>query len=215
MARIHIYSDESGDFGFSPAGSAYFMVTTATMSECTIGDRLHALRLDLIQQGIDLEFFHARDDQYTVRKLVYDLIAASDVRFDCTMLEKRKTYSYLACDHLRFYKTATYLHYKHLVPLVANRSDDLMVVSSSLQISGKKAAVHEAIRDVILQTSQAKSFVTAFHQNRVDPCLQIADYVGWAIQRKMESGDDTWFSIIERNVESMFEPYKYGTKILY
>jgi hypothetical protein len=84
-----------------------------------------------------------------------------------------------------------------------------------LQISGKKAAVHDAIRDVVQQTSQARKFVTAFHENKVDACLQVADYVGWAIQRKMEMADDSWFRLVEHNIETVFEPFKFGSKTLY
>ena len=45
-----------------------------------------------------------------------------------------------------------------------------------------------AVRDVVEQLVEARSYRTAFWPAQADPCLQAADYVTWAIQRKHEAG---------------------------
>jgi len=70
------------------------------MSDCTLGDRLLALRRDGMA-GIDRQAFHAKADRYSVKQMVYRLIAESDVRIDTTALEKAKTRPHVAADGLQ------------------------------------------------------------------------------------------------------------------
>lgn len=67
------------------------------MEDCSVGDRLLALRRELAWSGVQLDQFHATSDKQRVRDRVFDLLAASDFRFDVTILDKRKTYGGLAC----------------------------------------------------------------------------------------------------------------------
>lgn len=217
MARVFIFSDEAGDFTFRRVAGAsnYFLVTTVTMSDCSVGDSLQALQRELAWQGIVIESFHATNDFPRVRKKVYDLMAGADIRIDVTALEKPKTEPHISKDPWYFYKLASFLHFKYVVPRVATRSDDLMVVASALQMKKKKQALHAAVRDVVTQVSPTHRFVTAFLQNNTDPCLQLADYAAWAAQRKLERHDDMWFNMIAHKVRSVFEPFDSGPTTYY
>jgi hypothetical protein len=217
MARVHIFSDEAGDFTFRHGAgiSEYFIIATVTLDTCSIGDKLRELQRELAWSGQVLENFHAVDDRPNVRRYVYDLIAKSSVRIDATALHKPKAQPHLVQDHVHFYKMANYLHYKYVIPRVASSTDDLMVVASSLQIKRKKHAVATAVGDVVRQVSPTRKFVTAFFRNDTDPCLQIADYAAWAIQRKLERGDDSYYKLVEHNVKSVFEPWAIGKTIYY
>lgn len=212
MARVFIFSDEAGDFTFRrvPGASGWFLIATVTMSDCSVGDRLQALQRELAWQGIVIESFHATSDFPAVRKQVYGLMSQADIRIDVTALEKRKAEPAIAQDPSYFYKLASFLHFKYVIPRVATRSDDLMVVASALSMKKKKAALHTAVRDVVTQVSPTRRFVTAFLQNRTDPCLQLADYAAWAAQRKLERNDDSWFSLIAPQVRSLFKPFDTG-----
>ena len=212
-----MFSDESGDFTFRtvPGASRYFLIATVTMSDCSIGDDLQALQRELAWQGTVIESFHASQDKNPVRDQVYDLIAQSNIRIDATALDKRKTEPSIASNPAYFYKLANFLHFKYVVPRVTTRTDDLMVVASSLQMKKKKGALHEAVRDVVYQVSPTHRFVTAFLSNATDPCLQLADYAAWAVRRKLEANDAHWYNIISNNVLSVFEPFATGTTLYY
>ena len=75
------------------------------------------------------------------------------------------------------------------------------MVASSLQIKRKrkstKAGVHEAITEVVNQVSPTVTCHCAFSPAATDPCLQVADYLTWAIQRKYESEDTRSYDLIE------------------
>jgi hypothetical protein len=117
------------------------------MSDCSVGDKLQALQRELAWQGIVIESFHATNDFPAVRRQVYDLMAQADIRIDVTALEKPKTEPAIAQSPWYFYKLASFLHFKYVIPRVATRSDDLMVVASALSMKKKKAVLHTAVRD--------------------------------------------------------------------
>lgn len=162
-----------------------------------------------------IEAFHAVADKPNVRAQVYDLIAQSAIRIDATALDKTKTDPKIATRPHYFYKLASFLHFKYVIPRIATKADDLMVVASALQMKKKKDALHQAVRDVVHQVSPTRRFVTAFVQNKTDPCLQLADYAAWAIQRKLERGDGNWFDLVSHKVETVFEPFEHGRNTYY
>ncbi len=154
-----------------------------------------------------------------MRDRVFALIAESDVRFDATILDKRKALDRLRDDPLYFYKLAWYLHFKYVAPGIADARDELLVVASSLQIKRKqktsKAAIHKAVQEVVNQVSPTVTCHCAFSPASTDPCLQAADYLTWAIQRKHEGSDTRSYELIEHLVSSEFEPFKIGSTLFY
>jgi hypothetical protein len=218
MTQVFVFADEAGDFAFKRTASAsrYFILGTVTMTDCAVGTELLNLRRDLALRGrFVLQEFHASHDKQRVRDLVFNVLQKSPIRIDATILDKTKTQDHLRSNHLRFYKEAWFLHFKYVAQQVAGASDDLLVAASSLQIKRKKAAIHDAVLDVVQQVSPTVYFQTAFWSTVSDPCLQIADYATWAIQRKYESNDLRSYNLILSKVASEFEPFKLGAKTFY
>jgi hypothetical protein len=55
-----------------------------------------------------------------------------------------------------------------------------------------------ALEDVVDQSAWwCKSYQAAFWPAESDPCLQIADYVTWAVQRKYQQQDERSYELIE------------------
>jgi len=217
MSRVYVFGDEAGDLVFQRGvgRSQYFVIGTATMGDCALGDDLTKLRRELAWQGMQLEMFHATADKQRVRNRVFDLIANADVRIDATILDKTKAQDHLRVDPLYFYKEAWYLHFKYVAPRVCGTLDDLFVVASSLQIQRRRQAVKHAVADVVRQVSPTAVFHTAFFSAMSDPCLQVADYATWAVQRRWESDDDRSYELIKHKVKSTFEPFETGQTIYY
>lgn len=217
VGRVYVFGDEGGDLAFrrKVGVSRYFIIGTATAGDCSLGANLLELRRELAWRGTQLEMFHASSDKQRVRDRVFDLIAGSNIRVDATILEKVKTQDHLRANPLQFYKEAWFLHFKYVAPRVCSPLDDLFVVASSLQIASKKTAVKHAVADVVSQVSPTAVFHTAFFSAVSDPCLQIADYVTWAVQRKWESNDSRSYDLIRHLVRSSFEPFAVGKTIYY
>jgi hypothetical protein len=220
MSRVYVFGDEAGDLAFKPASppgiSRYFIIGTVAMDDCSIANKLIELRREFAWNGLHLDEFHATVDKQRVRDRVYETISEHDLRFDATILDKRKAYPYTYSDPLYFYKLAWYLHFKDLAPAIADAKDELLVVASSLQIKRKKktskAAIHKAVTEVVNQVSPTVICHCAFTPAKTDPCLQVADYMTWAVQRKFEMSDERSYDLIKNQVSSIYQPFIRGTK---
>ena len=213
MARKHVFADEAGNFDFSRKGSRYFVLTTITVDDFTIGDELQQLRRDLGWRGVELRGeFHATTDSQAVRNEVYAVIARHDFRIDATILEKAKAMTHLQQDEIRFYQTAWFLHMKYVAPRITTQDDELFVVGASLGTRAKQDSFHKAIFEVVGQTAHTTQFKTAAWSAACEPCLQVADYCCWAIQRKWERNDSRSYDLIRDRIVSEFDVFRRGAK---
>jgi hypothetical protein len=110
---------------------------------------------------------------------------------------------------------AWYLHFKHVAPDVANSTDRLFVVASSLGTKKKRGTFHEAVDDVVRQVARCASHRVAFWPVQSDPCLQVADYCTWAIQRRWERGDTRSYDLIKSKIATEFDAWEIGRKHFY
>lgn len=218
MARLYVFGDEAGNFDFrrTNGASAHFIVATVSIDGCEIGHELLELRRELAYQGAALEStFHATQDPQIVRDEVFRLIQSHEFRVDATILEKAKTLPRLQRDTERFYKTAWFMHLKHVLPRVATKKDELLVVVASIGTKKRQRGIRLGIEDVVDQSVPLNHWEVAFWPCASDPCLQIADYCTWAIQRKWERGDERSYALIADKVKTEFAPFRMGSTTYY
>ena len=211
MALRYVFADEAGNFDFSPSGSRYFTLTSIVLDGCGIGDALLGLRRELGRRGVELrDGFHATEDKQAVRDEVFRLISDYDFRIDATIFEKAKTMPHRREDEMKFYKTTWFYHLKYLIPRIATVEDELFIVGASLSLRKKQQRVQEAIADVVGTTAGSIPFQTAAWSASSEPCLQVADYCSWAIQRKWERMDTRSYALIEGKIRSEFDIFRWG-----
>jgi hypothetical protein len=107
VAQVYVFGDEAGDLVFTKSAgvSRYFILGTVTMHDCAIGMELLNLRRELALRGhFTLSEFHAKNDKWRVRDLVFDVMRRSQIRIHLTILDKTKTQDQLRAAPLRFYK---------------------------------------------------------------------------------------------------------------
>lgn len=212
MADRYVFSDEAGNFDFSRGQGAtrYFILGTVTADDCRFGDRLLQLRRELGWRGSHLDkVFHATEDPQAIRDEVFATIRDEDLRIDATILEKSKAQQHLQSESA-LYKMAWFLHFKHVAPRITDSDDRLFVVASRLGTKKKRGGFHSAVDEVVEQVSPCASHRVAFWPADSDPCLQVADYCTWAIQRKWERDDLRSYDLIADKVESEFDAWSVG-----
>ena len=217
MPRHYVFADEAGCFTFeNKAGaSKYFILCTVTMPDCSVGNALLNLRRELAWRGLPLgEYFHCCNDKQSVRDAVFEEILKHDFHIQATVMEKRKTQTQLRITRDRFYKYAWFYHFKHGIPAMIPQGHDILVTAASLGTRKEKLSFTNAIADVMNQTAQAK-WNADFTPAAADPCLQVADYCAWAIQRKWESNDTRSFSLIESRLKYHYDLFGKGTTFYY
>ena len=216
--RKYIYADESGNFDFSRNQKAtrYFILTTVLMEDHAIAAELLDLRRELVWNGVRIGGgFHATEDKQLVRNLVFDILDRHEFRVDATLLEKAKAAPRLRTSDMRFYKYAWFYHMKYVAPHIATTTDELMVIAASVSTRQKMKTFHDAINDVMDQVSPTSSLECAMWPAATDPCLQVADYCSWAIQRKWEGGDSRPYDRISDKIKTVYDLFGRGTVVYY
>lgn len=219
--RRFVFADEAGDFEFARKNnvSKYFIVCAVVFENCEIGHELLRLRRDLMWDGIEMDsYFHATKDTQFVRDKVYELLSKFDFEIYAQILEKSKAEPQTRESIPRFYKYAWLYLLRHSMPKIVSRNEDqLMVTAASIGVKKQQADFSDAVCDVLKQTQRvdAGSWRTAFCSSASDPCLQVADYCTWAIQRKWERGDSRSYNLIKSKIKYEFDTWRRGTRHYY
>jgi Protein of unknown function (DUF3800) len=218
MPRKYIFTDEAGDFAFKrgPNVSNYFIVCSVTLDTCDVGETLLRLRRELAWEKMPIgDCFHAAEDRQGVRDRVFAAVRNEHFRVDATILEKAKAQAHIRKTDDTFYKYAWWYHFKHIGPQVAYRADELHINTASVGTKKGQAIYTNAVNNVVQQVLSGVKWVTTFTPAACDPCLQLADYCTWAIQRKWEKNDERSYALIQGRIASEFNLWRTGRTYYY
>ena len=214
MTRAFVFADEAGDFAFKRGDNAsrYFIVCTVRLDDCNIGADLLSLRRDMVWRGDPVgPHFHATTDKQVIRDQVYDLLAKEDFRVDATILEKAKAQPQTRVHKGTFYQYAWFYHLKGVGPTLLRDKTELLVSAAAIGTKKGQAIFTNAVNKVVQQTIQRQQWRTCFPPAAADPCLQIADYCAWALQRKWERGDERSYDLIKKKIATEYDLWRRGT----
>jgi hypothetical protein len=206
VATIYLFGDEAGNFDFSarPGAGRYFMLATVTMGSWQAGDRIQALRRRLAWRGVHLgAVLHASEDPQAVRDEVFQTVGRCELRIDATIIDKTTVPAELRDPH-RLYRYAWHEHFRRIAADIARPGDRLLAVASDLGTRKRRGAFHLAVDDAVRSAARCSHRV-AFWPNVSEPCLVVADYCTWAIQRKWERGDERSYELIATKITTEIE----------
>jgi hypothetical protein len=222
VTEWHVFGDEAGNLKFNTKASRYFILTTVTLGDFTEADALLGLRRQLAWEGIATHpEFHATEEHQSVRDRVFDVIETLDFSIDSTIYEKRKAIPRIRSSEADFYQFAWFYHLKYLAYRFNRTNLRLLVVPATVVGRGKKQAAFEnAVRSVVWQVAWLADTRCAFWMARTDPCLWLADYCSWAIQRKYEhtwqgQPDTRSYDRIRPKIRSEFAIFANGNAYYY
>lgn len=213
MADSFIFADEAGCFTFKrqEGASRYFLLCTITTNNCDGFSSLLAIRRRLNAAGEPNRIMlHATKDSQAVRDEVYELIAAQDFTIDCTILEKSKAQPQTRADATTFYRYAWYYHLKHVAPRYCVPGQKTLITAASIGLNKQKAAFKECVNNSIQQIIPREQWEVCYIESAQDPCLWVADYCAWAIQRKWERQDSRSYDLIRNKITSEFDLWRNG-----
>ena len=131
------------------------------------------------------------------------------------MLQKNKAEPSLRYDPATFYNHACFYHIKYVAPKVAAATDELLVVAATIDNKWKSRNFRQAIQEAVEATSRSGIIQVGMWPAGTDPCLQVADYCSWAIQRKWERGDTRSYDAIKGKIRSEYDFFAGGSVIYY
>lgn len=213
MPRHFLFADEAGDFEFrrDPRVSRFFILCTVHMSSCDVGGALLDLRRQLVWEGLPVgDYFHATTDQQAVRDRVFDAILPVPFTVQATILEKSKAQPHIRETRQRFYQYGWFYHLKYAQKRFMRPATELLVTTAAIGTKKERALFSGALDSVAKQVLSADMWRANFCPAAADPCVQIADYCAWAIQRKWERADERSYRHIASKIDYEFDLWARG-----
>jgi hypothetical protein len=215
----YIFLDEAGNLDFSPSGSRTFVLTSVSMRRpFPASEALDGYKHDCLEYGLNTEYFHCANDNGHVRAKVFGLIAAhlDGMCIDSLIVEKRKTGPALQEDK-RFYPEMLGYLLKYVLPKeLAAGAEEVIVITDTIPVNKKRHAVEKGVHLALAEMLPAgMKYRILHHESRSHFGLQVADYCCWAVQRKHQMGETSYFDIIKPAMRSEFDIFRSGTRLYY
>jgi len=216
---VYIFLDEGGNFDFSSRGTRYFTLTSVTLQRpFEIAAPLSELKYDLIEGGMEIEYFHAAEDKQAVRNRVFEIIRRHlpSMWIDSVIVEKTKV-----SPRLRRLTSFYPQMLGRLLRQVLGESDlstvpQVIVVTDRIPVAKKRSAVEKAAKTVLASSlPEGLTYRVLHHQSKSSFELQVADYCNWAIYRKWAGRDERSYAIVSDAVRNEVDVFAGDERCYY
>lgn len=195
--------DESGDLGFKPTSSKWFLFTIVfTNDHRKIEKCVKKTRQSLIKKYKKVSELHAYHTQANVKKRFLRLIAEiEDVKILCVILNKKKVYVDLQ-------NQKNYL-YNYTANILLDRlhRKKLIKTAETVELYIDQRDTNKFIRDNFekylkdnLPKKTKNNINIKIKPSHTEKCLQAVDFISWAIFRKYEQNDLEYYDIIKSKI---------------
>ena|SRR3989344_9519933 len=205
----YIFLDESGELGFKPTSSKYFVITLLSCDEGEIYALrriIKKVRAKIIKKKLK-KYPEIKGNNSTdkIREEVLNRFSQTNSKIFVIILEKSKVYEYL--------KNKKDKLYNYICNLILNECsfDDNqvnLVVDKSKTNRSLREDFDNYIRNNLNQKNQSCILKIKHENSQKEACLQVLDFISWAIFRNYEYNDTHFINIIKDKIvikKEMFE----------
>jgi len=229
---LYIFVDEAGDMDFSVNGSNHYMFTfLAKRRPFNLHEYISNYRYSLLERNLDplvgkrldIEAFHACEDNRYVKNELFNIISTFDktsVKAYSYVLEKSKVDPNKREKKDRFYiDNLSFAIQKFLDELEIDKN--FIIITDKLPVQKNKNKQVGALKKGIKEYLKSKKLDNQIRYDIFHHCsassanLQIVDYICWAIFRKFERNDNLYFDRIKKYLIKIDEMTKGRNKIHY
>ncbi|MBN3037200.1 MAG: DUF3800 domain-containing protein [Candidatus Diapherotrites archaeon] len=194
---LHIFLDESGDTGFKKSGSSKFFVITILLTRDELGIKRAVKRVrqrKLKKKMKQLPEIKANNSSDTTRRRFLTDLAGLDIDVLSIILSKDTVYEYLRSKQTKLY------HY--LANLILNEcsltGEEVHLIVDKRE---RKRLVRDDFDDYIKRNNnQCKTITVSHFGSKNSAGLQAVDFLSWAVFRKYESSDGSYYSLIKDKI---------------
>lgn len=201
MAKIFL--DESGDLGFKPQSSGWFLFTLVlTNDHRKIEKCIKLVHKSLKNKYKKVGELHAYHSQANTKKLVLTKLSkVDDLKVLCIVLNKKKVYVDLQNqkNYLYNYTANILLDRLHRKKIIDTREVVEMFIDQKDTSKFIKDNFEKYLKDNLTRrgSSKIKIMICPSHTEK---CLQAVDFISWAIFRKYEKNDYEYYEIIKDRI---------------
>ena len=199
----YLYLDESGDLGFKKSSSKWFLFAIAMTNDARALERVvKKVWRPMKKKHKKLGELHAsREKDITRQRMLTKLSEVDDLKVLCVVLNKQKVYVDLQNqkNYLYNYTANILLDRLHKsAALGANEPLHLFIDRKDTKKRLKENFVSYLTQS--MRKRRAGPFNVQLHSSHENKSLQAVDFISWAIFRKYEHGDDTFYNIIKNKI---------------
>jgi len=215
MKYLYAFIDVSGNYDFSVNGTRYLVLTSLLCTDVHSGIyEIYDLKHEMIDHGIDIEYFHAAEDRQVVRNRVFDIISTLDChRIDSVIVDKKKTGPSIQPLN-RFYPMMieNLLKYPFDPKGIDVSGFDKVFIFMDRESSRahEREALKKAVKLSLAHHLKGIPYVMCMHSSGTHTCLQMVDYCSWAIFVKWEKNEHRPYNKIKGLVASEFLIFQQG-----
>lgn len=210
---VYIFLDEGGNLDFSQTGTKYFSLSSVTLKRpFKTHTELDTYKYDLIDYGIDIEYFHCSEDNSYIKRKVFLMIEnLENIKIDSVIVEKSKTMIHLQEIDAFYPKMLGYLLKYALEQSHQENIKEFVIITDSIPVKKKKEVIRKTIQKTLKEAINKNiKYRICHHKSMAHYNLQIADYCNWAIFKKWESGGNIFYDKIKKLIRSEFDIFKGG-----
>ncbi len=217
---LYLFIDEGGNFDFSPIGSNYFILTCLVEERPFPSyDKLRTLRYDLLEGGMNIEYFHASEDRQAVRDQVFSIIQANLEHIDiCSMIVQKNKLNPALREESKFYTTVFSMLMKWVIEKhVHGKGYERVILFTDLMpVAKKRKAMEKGVKSELTSIlHEGVEYRIYHHQSKSNLNLQVVDYCNWAIYRKWSRGDTRSYNLIKGGIDAEWDVFKDGSTEYY
>ncbi len=201
----YIFMDESGNLGFNfdkRGTTSYFLITFLfTRSKRPIEKCVKKVHLGLRKKYKKIGVLHAYIEEPVTKRRLLSLLAEKDCKIMTVLLNKKKVYTKLQDEKPVLYNYVTNILLDRIFTKKLIQSDDSIKIIASRKETNKflnknfKSYLHSQLA-ANYKVKVSISVKTPAEQK----ALQAVDFVSWAIFRKYEYKDDTYYNLIRGKI---------------
>ena len=177
-------------------------------------DALDAYKYDCLEFGLANERFHCSSDNRHVRSRVFDIIGAhlAEIGIHSLVAEKRRTEPALTCDGKLYSEMLGCLLSRVLSRTTDSKLSEVVVIADAVPLRSRRQAIEKSVRSALSKALPKRPvFRILHHDSRAHYGLQVADYLCWAVFRKYERGESSFFDQICPALLSAVEIFESST----
>jgi hypothetical protein len=205
---VYLFFDESGNLDFSDNGSRWFCFGALTLRDPgPLTAAFTRLRYAFLEQGLELECFHAAEDRQEVRNQVFAALASvGGFDLDVLVVEKQLTPAVLR-DPFEFYAHLGYVLMESVLERFRGTDEPIVIITDTLPVQRERKALAKAFRTAIRESLKGRQFSIVHHSSAAHAGLQAVDYCTWAVQRKLR-GDPRPYELIRCWIKAEWEAFR-------
>jgi len=202
----YIFLDESGDLGFNftkKRTSQYFIVTLL----CSVKKRPIEKCVRLVHNGLRKKYrkihsvLHATSEEPAVRQRILNKLSDKNCSIMTIYLNKKRVYTKLQNEKSVLYNYVTNILLDRII------TKKLIPIEGDIHLIASKRETNKFLNENF--KSYLKNQARNLHKLNLhveikspgqEKALQAVDFVSWAVFRRLEYGDDSYYNIIRKRI---------------